>query len=105
MFRRFYGFIFTAAARIYGARDVKGTVLWRHENLLFLDVTASFSRTIFKRRDCVSRLNVFIVKFLRKWSLFPVFNKPFFGVIFLMVQNFSNSTRNKTARNYPRVAI
>ena len=48
---------------------------------LFLDVIASFSRTIFKCQDGFSRLNVFVVKFLLNTEF-----KPFFGVIFLMVQ-------------------
>ena len=61
-------------SRIYGARDVKGTALWRHENVLFLAVIASFSRTIFKRRNRFSRLNVFNVKFPLNWNLFPVYS-------------------------------
>ena len=44
----------------------------KYKSLLFLDVIASFSRTIFKRGDCFSHLNVFNVKFLRNWGLFPV---------------------------------
>ena len=67
LFRPVYGFL-------YGARDIKGTTLWRHENLLFLDVIASFSRTILKCWECFCCLNVFIVKFLRNWSLFPVYS-------------------------------
>ena len=52
---------------------------------IILDVIASFSRTIFKRRECFSRLNVFTVECLLELESFPVY-KPFFGVIFLMVQ-------------------
>ena len=51
---------------------------------IILDIIASFSRTIFKRRECFSRLNVFTVEYLLN-SIFPglfMLNKPFFGVIF-----------------------
>ena len=44
------------------------------KTFVFLDVIASFSRTIFNRHDCLSRLNVFMVKFLRNWSLFSVYS-------------------------------
>ena len=84
------GLWFHIYAAVYGARNVKGTTaLWRHKNPLFLDVMASFSRTIFKRREYFFRLNVLTVKFPLILSLFPfILNRIFFDVILLMVQYF-----------------
>ena len=79
---------------IYGCSRIQGRA-WRQGNFtvtswkpIILDVIASFSRTIFKHR-CFSRFNVFTVEYLLTWSVFfGLFslNKPFFGVIFLIVQ-------------------
>ena len=78
------------------------TVSWRHSKFFFFC-------TIFKRRDCFSRLNAFSIKFLRNWSIFPVYLfwiNHSLDLIFLMVQKKnSNAIINLKARNHPRHAI
>ena len=72
LFRRVYGI------KYEGARDVKGTALWRHKNLLFLDDIASspvqFSNVGIEYRPWIFRWNI---THLTSWILSTLFFDTF----------------------------